>query len=181
MTKEKNDKNDKMNLPMDYAIKPNKVRLVNLDGTTEIIYKDEAIERAKSEHKNLVQIAFNPSLFPGSICKILDYAKFKYDEKKKQKEQQKKARAQKVDLKEVKFTIRCDDNDKKIKIEHIKEFLAEGDAVKITIVLARREMNRIDYAKEMMKSILSYFDGTAKIDGTPSLEGRLMSCVLKKV
>lgn len=175
------DKNDKMSLPMDYAIKPNKVRLVNADGTTEIIYKDDAIERAKSQHKNLVQVAFNPALFPGSICKIMDYAKFKYEEKKKQKEQQKKARAAKADLKEVKFTIRCDEGDKKVKINHIREFLEDGDLVKITIVLAKREMNRLDYAKELIKEVLSHFDGYAKIDGTPALEGRFMSCTLKRV
>ena len=69
------DKNDKMSLPMDYAIRSNKVRLVNQDGTTDILFKDDAIARAKAQHMNLVQIAFNPSVFPGSICKIIDYAK----------------------------------------------------------------------------------------------------------
>lgn len=175
------DKNDKMNLPMDWAIKPNKVRLVNEDGSTEIMYKDEAIDRAKSQSKNLVQVAFNPSLFPGSICKIMDYAKFKYDEKKRQKEQQKKMRAAKADLKEVKFTIRCDDGDKNRNIEHIREFLEEGDLVKVTIVLAKREVGKVDFAKVMMKSILANFDGFAKLEGTPSFEGRILSCTLKKI
>ena len=175
------DKNDKMSLPMDYAIKPNKVRLVNEDGSTEVMYKDDAVERAKSQGKNLVQVAFNPALFPGSICKIMDYAKFKYDEKKRQKEQQKKMRAAKADLKEVKFTIRCDDGDKKMKVDHIRKFLEEGDLVKVTIVLARREMGKADYAKMMMKSILANFDGFAKLDGTPSFEGKFMSCTLKKI
>ena len=175
------DKNDKMNLPMDYAIKSSKVRLVNSNGQTDILFKDEAIARAKAEGKNLVQIAFNPSVFPGSICKIIDYAKFKYVEKKRQKEQMKKLRASRADLKEVKFTIRTDINDMNIKIEHIKEFLADGDIVKVTIVLARREMSKLDYAKDTMKQILSRLDGLACLDGTPSLEGRNMSCTLKKI
>lgn len=174
------DKNDKTNLPMDYAIRSNKVRLVGQDGRTTIMSKDDAIAMAKAESKNLVQIAFNPSVFPGSICKIIDYAKFKYDEKKKHKELMKRARAQRADLKEVKFSIRIDDNDKSIKVNHIKEFLADGDAVKISIVLSRREMSKIDYAKTVMKSILSCLDGIARIDGTPQLEGRVMSCVLKR-
>ena len=175
------DKNDKTNLPMDYAIKASKVRLVTQDGKTMILTKDDAIARAKSEGKNLVQIAFNPSVFPGSICKIIDYAKFKYDEKKRQKEQMKKARVSRSELKEIKFTIRIDDNDRNIKIAHIKEFLEAGDTVKITIVLARREMDKLDYAKNIMKSILSSFDGLARLDGTPSLEGRNLSCVLKHI
>ena len=175
------DKNDKMSLPMDYAIRSTKVRLVNQDGTTDILFKDDAIARAKAQHMNLVQIACNPSVFPGSICKIIDYAKFKYDEKKRQKEQMKKARAQRADVKEVKFTIRIDDNDKNIKVQHIREFLAEGNAVKVSVVLSKREMSRLDYAKNMMKSVLSCFDGVAKMEGAPSLEGRVMSCTLKKV
>ena len=93
----------------------------------------------------------------------------------------KKARAQRADVKEVKFTIRIDDNDKNIKVQHIKEFLAEGNVVKVSIVLAKREMARLDYAKTMMKSILNCFDGIARMEGAPSLEGRVMSCTLKKV
>ena len=175
------DNNDKMNLPMDYAIKSNKVRLINQNGQTDIISKDEAIARAKDEGKNLVQIAFNPSVFPSSICKIIDYAKFKYDEKKRQKEQMKKIRANRSELKEIKFTIRTDDNDRNIKIAHIKKFLEDGNSVKITIFLSKREMSRLDYAKEMMKTILTSFDGLARLDGKPSLEGRSMSCILKKI
>ena len=177
----KNYNNDKMNLPMDYAIKSSRIRLIHDDSTTEIMHRDDAIDRARSQNMNLVQVAFNPGLFPGSICKIMDYAKFKYNEKKRQKEQQKKARAAKADVKEVKFTIRCDDNDRKTKTLHIREFLDEGDIVKISIVLGRREMNRIDYAKTVMKNILSNFDGIARIDGTPSFEGRVLSCMLKHV
>ena len=174
------DKNGKMNLPMDYAIRSSMVRVINKDGSIDTMSRDDAIEKAKSQRMNLVQIAFNPSIYPGSMCKIIDYAKFKYEEKKRQKEQQKKARASRVEVKEIKFTIRTDENDKNIKIAHIKKFIEEGDMVKISIVLSRREMNRLDYAKDMMKSILTSFDGLAKIEGTPSFEGRFMSCTIKK-
>lgn len=175
------DRSDKTNLPMDYAIKSSKVRLVGQDGQTTILSKDDAIARAKSEGKNLVQIAFNPSVFPGSICKIIDYAKFKYDEKKRQKEQMKKLRASRSELKEIKFTIRIDDNDRNIKIAHIKQFLEDGDTVKVTIFLAKREMDKLEYAKDVMRSILVNFDGIARLDGKPFLEGRSLSCVLKRI
>ena len=175
------DKNDKMNLPMDYAIKSNKVRVINQNGSTDIMSRDDAIAKAKEMHMNLVQISFNPSIYPGSICKIIDYSKFKYEEKKRQKEQQKKLRANKVDTKEIKFTIRVDENDKNIKIAHIQEFLDDGDLVKISIVLSKREMDRLEYAKALMKDILAHFEGKAKMEGTPSLEGRFMSCTIKKI
>ena len=90
-------------------------------------------------------------------------------------------RAAKADLKEVKFTIRCDDGDKNRNIAHIREFLEEGDIVKVTIVLAKREAGKVDFAKVMMKSILSNFEGFAKLEGTPSFEGRQLSCTLKKI
>ena len=67
----------------------------------------------------------------------------------------KRARANRVELKEIKFTIRIDDNDKNMKIAHAKEFLAGGNMVKITIFLAKREMSNLGIAKDVMKGILS--------------------------
>jgi translation initiation factor IF-3 len=175
------DKNKQLNLPMDNSIRSDKVRIINSDGSTSIMNKYDAIELAHSKNMNLVQIAFNPSIHPGSICKIIDYSKFKYEEKKRKKEQQKRARANKANIKEINFTIRIDDNDKKIKINHAKEFLIDGDMVKISIVLAKREMNRVEFAKNLMKNILSEFDGMAKMEGNPTFEGRFISCILKKI
>ena len=177
----KRDKrDDKLNLPMDYAIKSGKVRVVDGD-QTRIMSKDDAIAEAKSQGKNLVQIAFNPSVFPGSICKILDYAKFKYDQKKKQKEQNKKLRASRADLKELSFTIRIDEGDKQTKIKHAKEFLEEGDNVKLSIFMTKREMAKLDFAKNLLAEILKEFNGIAKIDKAPSLDGRNWSCIISKI
>ena len=176
----KDKRDDKLNLPMDYAIKSGKVRVVDGD-QTRIMSKDDAIAEAKSQGKNLVQIAFNPSVFPGSICKILDYAKFKYDQKKKQKEQNKKLRASRADLKELSFTIRIDEGDKQTKIKHAKEFLAKGDNVKLSIFMSKREMSRLDLAKSLLDEILKEFDGLAKVDKVPSLDGRSWSCIISKI
>lgn len=173
-------KDDKMNLPMDYAIKSNKVRLVD-DNQTRIMSKDDAIAEAKSQGKNLVQIAFNPSVYPGSICKILDYAKFKYDQKKKQKEQNKKIRASRADLKELSFTIRIDDGDRATKIKHAREFLEDGDNVKLSVFLSKREMSRLDFAKDLLNEILKELSDVAKVDKTPSLDGRNWSCIVSKL
>lgn len=173
-------KDDKMNLPMDYAIKSNKVRLVD-DNQTRIMSKDDAIAEAKSQGKNLVQIAFNPAVYPGSICKILDYAKFKYDQKKKQKEQNKKIRASRADLKELSFTIRIDDGDRATKIKHAREFLEDGDNVKLSVFLSKREMSRLDFAKDLLNEILKELSDVAKVDKTPALDGRNWSCIVSKL
>lgn len=173
-------KDDKMNLPMDYAIKSNKVRLVD-DNQTRIMSKDDAIAEAKSQGKNLVQIVFNPAVYPGSICKILDYAKFKYDQKKKQKEQNKKIRASRADLKELSFTIRIDDGDRATKIKHAREFLEDGDNVKLSVFLSKREMSRLDFAKDLLNEILKELSDVAKVDKTPTLDGRNWSCIVSKL
>ena len=175
------DKDKKTNLPTDYTIRSNRVRVINPNGSMDIMDRDEAIELAHSKNMNLVQIAYNPSIHPGSVCKIIDYSKFKYEEKKRKKEQQKKIRANKVDVKEINFTIRIDDNDRRIKINHAKEFIQDGNIVKLSVVLAKRELNRLDYAKQLMKEILNEFDGIAKLEGTPSFEGRFLSCTIKKI
>ena len=173
-------RDDKMNLPMDYAIKSSKVRLVD-DNQTRIMTKDDAIAEAKSQGKNLVQIAFNPAVYPGSICKILDYAKFKYDQKKKQKEQNKKIRASRADLKELSFTIRIDDGDRATKIKHAREFLEDGDNVKLSVFLSKREMSRLDFAKDLLNEILKELSDVAKVDKTPALDGRNWSCIVSKL
>lgn len=176
----RDQRDDKLNLPMDHAIRSRSVRLVDGD-QTRIMSKDDAIAEAKSQGKNLVQIAFNPSVFPGSICKILDYAKFKYEQKKKQKEQNKKLRASRADLKELSFTIRIEEGDKQTKIKHAKEFLENGDNVKLSIFMTKREMSKLDFAKSLLTEILKEFDGIARVDKTPSLDGRNWSCIISKL
>ena len=173
-------KDDKMSLPMDYGIHSAKVRVID-DNSTRIMSRDDAIAEAKTKGMNLVQISFNPNVFPGSICKILDYAKFKYDQKKKQKEQNKKARASRVDLKVLSFTIRIDEADKQTKIKHAREFLENGNMVKLSVFLSKREMPRLDYAKSLLSSILKEIETVAKIEKAPMLEGRNWSCIVSKL
>lgn len=175
----KDRRDDKLNLPMDYGIKSRQVRVVE-GGSTRIMSKDDAIAEAKSRSMNLIQIAFNPDVFPGSICKMLDYAKFKYDQKKKQKEQNKKLRATRADLKELSFTIRIDDGDRQTKIRHAKEFLAGGDNVKLSVFMTKRELCRLDFAKTLLAEILKEFEGIANVDKAPSLDGRNWSCIISK-
>ena len=171
---------DKSNFPMDYNIRSNTVRVVTESGT-KIMSKTEAVELAKSMNMNLIEVAYNKSISPSSICKIIDYAKFKYEQKKKQKEQAKKLRASVADVKEMSFTIRIDDGDKATKLKHIKEFLADGDKVKLSVVLTRREMDRKQFAINLMRDLLNELTGLAELDGKVTAEGRIMSCVVKPI
>lgn len=163
----------------DYEIFQGKIRLIE-DGRMSVMERDEAIAKAKSAGMNLVQVAYNKNDFPKAVCKILDYSKFKYDQKKQDKANKKAAREARGEEKEICFSIRIDDNDRRTKIEHIREFLGEKNSkVKITIRLRRREMHLLEMAKNMMKGILDEFNGIAALDSKPVLGGNILACTLR--
>lgn len=174
----KSDNKRQITVRANYDIRKPYVKLITDNGLKQ--YKtSDAISLAESDGLDLVEISFDKeSKMP--ICKILDYGKYVYDLKKREKEQKKATRIAKGELKEIVFSIRIDENDKKIKIDHIKEFLNEKNTrVKISIRLSKREMSRTDFAKDLMREILNECNGIAKLDGTPVFQGRIMSCVLK--
>ena len=163
----------------DYEIFQGKIHLIE-DGRMSVMERDEAIAKAKSAGMNLVQVAYNKNDFPKAVCKILDYSKFKYDQKKQDKANKKAAREARGEEKEICFSIRIDDNDRRTKIEHIREFLGEKNSkVKITIRLRRREMHLLEMAKNMMKGILDEFNGIAALDSKPVLGGNILACTLR--
>lgn len=163
----------------DYNIRASKVRVINDDGSSAVMSRDDAISKAHAERKNLVQVSFNKNVFPSSVCKIIDYSKFKYEQKKKAKELAKKNKAAHADIKEISFTIRIDTNDKNIKVNHIKEFLADGSRVCVSVFLSKREMDRTEYAKDLIRDVLKELEGIAELDRPPSFEGRKMSCYVR--
>ena len=164
----------------DYSIFAGNVRLV-LEGKPPIVIdRDKAITMARERGMNLVQIAYNKDNNPRSVCKIMDYSRFKYEQKKKDKEARRRQREALSEIKEIKFSIRIDDGDKDVKIAKIREILSEGDKVKITIRLLRREMEKREFAKNVMRSILDEFTGFAELDQMPSFVGNTLSCTIRR-
>lgn len=165
---------------VDYEIFKGKVRLVQDGKLPIVIDRDAAIELAKSESKNLVQIAYNKNDFPHAVCKIIDYGKFKYEQQKREKAAKKAARAAVADVKEVCFSIRIDDGDFNTKVSHIKEFLSDKKTkVKIVVRLSRREMSLVEMAKDLMKKVLSQCEGIAVLDSNPTFNGGIMACTIR--
>lgn len=163
----------------DYSIFQGKIRLVGEEGGPKVIDRDEAIAEAKSRGMNLVQIAYNKEDYPKAVCKIIDYGRFLYEQKKKEKNAAKQARAATADIKEVCFSIRIDDGDFNTKVKHIKEFLEAGDKVKLTVRLLRRELRNADLAKDTMKKVLAELEGLAVLDSQPSANGTILSCIVR--
>lgn len=174
------DKRKETKTYIDYEIFNGKIRLIREGQAPIVLERNAAIDIAKSENKNLVQIAYNKNDYPHAICKIIDYGKFKYDKQKKEKAAKKAAKAAIADVKEVCFSVRIDDGDFKTKVDHIKEFLSDKKTkVKITVKLSRREMNLVGLAKDLMKKVLAQCEGLAELDATPTFNNGIISCVIR--
>lgn len=164
-----------------YDIFPGKIRLITKDGKSIVLDRDRAIEMAKNDGMDLVQVGYNKNSSPKSVCKIISYSKMKYEQKKREKEEKRKAKIANSEAKEIIFSIRIDVGDKNTKINHIRKFIIEDNMkVKISIKLSKREMNLLGMAKELMHDILSKLEDIAELDSNPSFMSGVMSCTIKR-
>jgi len=164
----------------DYNIFKGNVRLVGEGEKPMVMDRDDAIELAKSRGMNLVQIAYNKADSPRSTCRIMDYSKFKYDQKKREKEAKRRQRESMCEVKEIKFSLRIDDGDRNTKLRKVRELLENGDKVKLTVRLIRREMAHVDLALETMNGILLELADVAEVDQRTSFEGNTLSYTVKR-
>ena len=145
---------------------------------SEIIKADKALEIADSLGLDLVVI--NPNEKP-MIVKIMDYKKFVYNQKKQEKEQAKKNRANVQKIKEVKFHLNIGENDFNYKINHIKEFISDNCKVKVQIFLRGREMEMKSLTKELIDRILNSCLSFASLSETISYTGNTINFAFNKL
>jgi translation initiation factor IF-3 len=134
---------------------------------------EQALAKAQEEGLDLVEVS--PMTKP-PVCKILDYGKFKYLEKKKQNEAKKKQVV--VLLKEVKFRPRTEEHDYDVKLKKIREFLAEANKAKITVMFRGREMSHRELGQKVLERIMSDIKDVAVIESVPRMEGRLLFMIV---
>jgi translation initiation factor IF-3 len=134
---------------------------------------EQALAKAQEEGLDLVEVS--PMTKP-PVCKILDYGKFKYLEKKKQNEAKKKQVV--VLLKEVKFRPRTEEHDYDVKLRKIREFLAEANKAKITVMFRGREMSHRELGQKVLERIMADIKDVAVIESTPRMEGRLLFMIV---
>lgn len=176
-----NKKQKKEFIYTNYNIRGQQVLLIQ-DGQPPIIMqRDKAIQLAESKGLDLVQFAFDKERRMG-VTKIIDYGKFQYEKQKKEKNARKIARANIVEVKTIQFSITTEDNDRDRLISKAHEFLSKGDKVKLTIRFRNRhESKNLDYAKNIMKEILSHFTDDAIIDSPVNQSGRELMCIIRPV
>lgn len=157
--------NDKIRAP--------RVRLAGDNVEQGIFTVQEAIAMAQAQQLDLVEIA--PNAEP-PVCKIVDYSKFKYEQKKKQKEL--KAKAHKVVVKEIRFGPNTDDHDYEFKLKHAVNFLKEGSKIKAYVQFVGRAIVFKERGEVLLLKFAQALEEHAKVDQLPKLEGKRMILLL---
>jgi translation initiation factor IF-3 len=133
----------------------------------------QAIRLAQDQGLDLVEIS--PNADP-PVCKIVDYSKFKYEQKKKQKEI--KAKTVKVVIKEIRFGPNTDEHDFNFKLKHAIEFLKEGAKVKATVFFPGRSIVYKERGEILLLKFAQLLEENGKVEQLPRLEGKRMSLMV---
>jgi translation initiation factor IF-3 len=149
------------------------VRLVGDNVTPGIYNTNEALRIAQSQSLDLVEIS--PGANP-PVCKIIDYNKFLYEEKKKKKEM--KAKAKTSEVKEIRFTPNTDDHDFEFKIKHAEKFLSEGDKVKAHVQFKGRAIMFKERGELLLLKFADRLKDFGALEGLPKMEGKRMLVML---
>ena len=112
------------------------------------------------------------------VCKIMDYNKFKYENKKRIKENQKKQRSANLDMKEYRLSVNIDIHDFDTRVRNATKYLEKGHKVKVTIRFRGREMAHTELGKDVLIRFATKVEDIAEIEQKPRLEGRFMTMIL---
>ena len=137
-----------------------------------VMTPEEALEKAREADLDLVEVA--PSSRP-PVCRIMDYGRYKYEQKKKRA---KGRQAHTATLKEVKLRPGTDMHDLEFKLNNARRFLIDGDKVKVTVMFRGREMVHTYRGREQLKQVLEQLGPIAKLENPPRMEGRFLSMIL---
>jgi len=160
-------------LRINEQIRVKEVRLVTADGEQKVLPTSEALEMAREDGLDLVEMAANAK---PPVCKILDYGKYRFEQEKKLRESKKKQKL--IKLKEVRMQPKIEKHDLEFKTKHIAEFLEGGNKVKVTIRFRGRELAHTERGRDVLEKVMELLDGGFNLDKNPSMEGRFMSMII---
>ena len=162
----------KMKYRVNEQIRVREVRVVSDDGA-EVMPTRKALELAQKEGVDLVEIS--PNAQP-PVCRIIDYSKFLYQQKKHQKEMKQKQVKQEV--KEIRFGPQTDEHDYKFKLKHAQEFLNAGNKVRAYVFFRGRSILFKEQGEVLLLRFANDLEELAKVEQLPKLEGKKMSLYL---
>jgi translation initiation factor IF-3 len=159
---------------VNHRIRVPEVRVIGADGNMlGVMNTHEAMRMAQDLGLDLVEI--NPKSVP-PVCKILDFGKYKYEEKKKNAEAKRKQTV--VEVKEVKLRPKTDDHDIAFKIKAARRFLEAGHKVKFTVRFRGREITHPEKAHEQLNTLIQGVEDLANVETRPAMEARTMMLIV---
>ena len=163
-------KNDKMKnqYRVNEQIHVREVRVVGEDGS-EVMPTRKALDLARQQGVDLVEIS--PNAQP-PVCRLIDYSKFLYQQKKRQKEM--KQKQVKVEVKEIRFGPQTDEHDYQFKLKHAQEFLLEGNKVRAYVFLRGRSIIFKEQGEVLLLRFANDLEEYGKVESMPALEGKKM-------
>lgn len=164
-------KNEKIknNYRINEQIRSREVRLVGDDVESTVMPTHKAIQLAEQKGVDLVEIS--PNAQP-PVCRLIDYLKFLYQQKKRQKEL--KAKQVKIEVKEIRFGPQTDEHDYNFKLKHAKDFLTEGDKVKAYVFFRGRSILFKEQGEVLLLRFANDLEEYGKVEQMPVLEGKRM-------
>jgi translation initiation factor IF-3 len=153
-------------------IRVREVRVIGSDSEQlGVMTPEDALARAEEAGLDLVEVA------PGSrppVCRIMDYGRYKYEQKKKAN----KSKGHAASLKEVKLRPRTDQHDLDFKLKNARRFLMDGDKVKVTVMYRGREMVHREIGRKQLDLVVELLGPIAAVENPPRMEGRFLSMIL---
>ena len=164
----------KLDHQLNDEIQDKEIRLIGADGAQlGIVSAEEANAMADEQGLDLVKIS--PNAVP-PVCKIMDYSKFCYDQKKREKDARKNQKV--VEIKEIRMSPSIDTNDLNTKIKSATKFLVDGNRVKVSVRFRGREMAHTNIGEKLLMDFAEACAEVATMEKNPKLEGRFMAMFL---
>ncbi|MFM8733613.1 MAG: translation initiation factor IF-3 [Pirellulales bacterium] len=148
------------------------IRVISAEGgQLGIIPTEEALSLAREAGLDLVEVAPNEK---PPVCRIMDFGKFKYQQKKKHH----KTHVHQAKIKEIRLRPKTGEHDIEFKVNQAKSFLLHKDKVVVSVVFRGRELAHIDEGQRVMKAIVEQLDPVSKVEAPPQQMGRRLVCTL---
>ncbi len=166
----------KRGLRVNGGIRAEKVRLVDeSNNQVGVITKDEALNKAQEAGLDLVEVA--PNSEP-PVCRIMDYGKWLYQQKRRVREAHKKSQHHAMMLKEIRLRPETDKHDLEVKLKHAREFVEKGHRVQFSVFFRGRQMLHKERGYEMLEQVMERLQEVAKVERPSMMSGRRMTMVM---
>ena len=161
---------------MNGGVKAESVRLIDeSDNQVGVVRKEDALSRAREAGLDLVEVA--PTSEP-PVCRIMDYGKWQYQQKRRLRESHKKSQHHVATLKEIRLRPETDTHDLDIKVKHAREFLEKGHKVQFTVFFRGRQMLHKDHGYNLLRRITEALEELAKVERPAMMSGRRMTLLV---